>query len=260
MRGWTLVLALALVGCRAAHRGDVREPPRWQSQEGRDESRIAMADALARAGDAEQALAMVALLRREGVKGDELDLVHARALRRAGLLEDAEGALRDLARRRPRLAGAWDQLGVLLLDTGRIEEGVQALQRAARLAPDDPRVLNNLGFALLGAGQSEAAIETLRRAILLDGSDRQIRNNLGFALIAAGRADEALRVFRAGMSEADARYNLALGVELQGQPAAALDLYAEVLRAWPGHAPSVEALQRLRQANSLSSPVSSEVP
>lgn len=254
----TLALPLLLgfiVGCGGSRRGVVQDPPRWQSDEGKVESRIAMANALARGGSPDQALAVVAQLRAEGVQSPELGLVHARALRQAGLFDDAEATLRELIRKHPRLAGAHDQLGVLLLDTKLVEPALASLERAAQLAPDDPEILNNLGFAQLTAGQTEAAVLTLREALQLNGADRQIRNNLGFALVASKQPDEALRVFRAGMPEPDARYNLALGLEMRGEPQAALAEYAAVLSSWPGHQPSIEGVRRLdQQVNSLSEP------
>lgn len=239
-----LVLAL-LLGCGASRRGVVHDPPRWQSEEGKTDSRIALADALARGGSADQSLTLIAQLRTEGIHSPELGLVQARALRQAGLVDDAESVLRELVRKHPRLAGAHDQLGVLLLDTRQVEAALASLQRAAQLDPDDAQILNNLGFAQLTAGQHAEAVATLRQALQLDGADRQIRNNLGFALVADNRADEALRVFRAGMPEPDARYNLALGLEMGGKSKAAFEEYAAVLSTWPGHQPSIEGIRRL---------------
>lgn len=241
-----LLLVLgSLLGCGASRRGVVHDPPRWQSEDGKIDSRVALADALARGGSPDQSLTLIAQLRTEGIASPELGLVQARALRQAGLVDDAESVLRELIRKHPRLAGAHDQLGVLLLDTKQFEPALASMQRAAQLAPDDAQILNNLGFAQLTAGQATAATQTLRQALQLDGANRQIRNNLGFALVAENRTDEALRVFRSGMPEPDARYNLALGLEMGGQSKAAFDEYAAVLSHWPGHQPSIEGIQRL---------------
>lgn len=242
-----LAIPLALsLGCRAGHRGPVEAPPAWQSDQGRVDARIDMADALVRGGNAEQALTMVTQMRTEGVRDPRLEVVQARALREIGLSDDAEALLQELVKRHPREAEAHNQLGILCLDDQRVSEAVEHLERARRLSPADAQILNNLGFALLAAQQPTQAIDVLREALRLDGADRQIRNNLGFALVADRREDEALRVFRAGLAEPDARFNLGLGLELRGDEAAAVDAYVQVLRQWPMHKPALDGLRRLR--------------
>ena len=243
------VLGLLLglqTACAAHHHGPLPPEPAWETPDGKNQARIDMAEALAKGGSPEAALAMVSQLRGEGIRDLRLDVIQARALRGIGLTDDAESLLRDVVRKHPREAPAWDQLGILCLDTHRLDEAVSDLQRAHQLAADDPLILNNLGFAQLTAGQSEDAVKTLRAALRLDGADRQIRNNLGFALVAADRDDEALRVFRAGLPEADARYNLGLGLEMRGDDDAAVAQYAKVLSTDPGHQPSIDGLRRLR--------------
>ncbi|MCK6506806.1 tetratricopeptide repeat protein [Myxococcota bacterium] len=257
-----IAIALSLVlGCRAGHRGVVEAPPAWQSEQGRVDARIDMADALVRGGNAEKALEMVRQMRTEGIREPRLDVVQARALREIGLTDDAESLLVDLVKHHPREAAAWNQLGILCLDDQRVDQAVVHLERARRLAPEDPQILNNLGFALLAAQQPGPAIDVLREALRLDGADRQIRNNLGFALVADRREDEALRVFRAGLAEPDARYNLGLGLELRGDEAAAVDAYVQVLRQWPMHKPALDGLRRLRPGElHRISPLSPDAP
>lgn len=244
-----LVLALGLValpGCAARKRGPVDPQPAWRAPDAALQARVDMADALVDAHSSEAALTIVSQLRSEGHKGSDLDLVQARALADLGLVDDAEALLVDLLRRSPRLAAGHDQLGVLYLDRHRVEEALPHLERAAQLSPADPLILNNRGFGLLSAGQPALAVDVLRDALRLDGANRQIRNNLGFALVAAGREDEALRVFRAALPEADARYNLGLGLEMRGDSDAAVDQYVQVVSSWPTHQPSIEGLKRLR--------------
>lgn len=240
-------MALALLAaCAGGRKGIAEPPPAWQSEEGRIDARVDMADALVQGGNADAALSMLTQMRAEGIEDPRMDVVQARAMRDIGLTDDAESLLRGVVKAHPRMSEAWNQLGILCLDAGRVDEAVEQLERAARLAPDDAQVLNNLGFALLAARQPTRATEVLREALRINGADRQIRNNLGFALVADRRDDEALRVFRAGLPEADARYNLGLGLELRGDDAAAVDEYAKVLVQWPTHRPALEGLRRLR--------------
>jgi len=241
-----LGMVLSLGTACAGHRQAIPPEPAWELAGGKERARVDMADALAKGGSPEAALAMVSQIRGEGVKDSRLDLIQARALRGIGLTDDAESLLRDVLKKHPRQAGAWDQLGILCMDTKRLEEAQTLLARAHQLSPTDALILNNLGFAQLTGGHPEDAVQTLHAALRLDGADRQIRNNLGFALVAAGQDDEALRVFRAGLPEADARYNLALGLELRGDDQAAIDQYAKVLARFPSHQPSIDGLRRLR--------------
>ncbi len=240
-------LALVLgVACGASRRGPVEPTPAWQTDQGRLETRLDIANTLVDSGSPEAGLQMLSELRDEGAKGDDLDLAQARALTKMGLTDDAQALLVELVDRHPRLAAAHDQLGVLALDAHDLDAAVTHLQRAADLARDDAHILNNLGFALTTAGRAGEAVDVLRSALRLQSADAQIRNNLGFALVAAGRDGEALRVFRAGLPEEDARYNLGLGLELRGDIDAAVDQYAAVLTQDPGHEPSREGLRRLR--------------
>ncbi|RME21406.1 MAG: hypothetical protein D6798_18200 [Deltaproteobacteria bacterium] len=241
--GLALLLGMA---CGAARRGPVDPPPAWQSEQGRLQTRLDVANALVDNGSPEAGLQMLSELRDEGVKDVSLDLAQARALAKMGLTDDARDLLLELVDRHPRLAEAHDQLGVLALDTHDLDTAIEHLQQAATLAPDDAGILNNLGFALTAAGRPDDAIPVLRSALRRQSSDDRIRNNLGFALVAAGRDAEALRVFRAGLPEVDARYNLGLGLELRGDIDAAIEQYVAVLTEDPGHAAAREGLRRLR--------------
>lgn len=257
-------------GCAGKRRGPVEPAPAWRSPDAALQARVDMAEALVEADSAEAALTIISQLRAEGEKGPSLDLVQARALMRLGLSDDAEAVLNEVIRRHPRIAEAHNQLGVLCLDQRRLDEALAHLERAAHLAPEDPLIFNNLGFALLTAGRPDEAVDVLREALRLDGANHQIRNNLGFALVAADREAEAFRVFRAALPEADARYNLGLGLEMRGDEDAAVDQYVQVVASWPAHQPSLDGLKRLRpndlhrlSAPGLSapkSPTSSEEP
>lgn len=241
-----LLPAMLVVACGGARKAQVREPPAWSTDAGKEQARIDIAEALARNGSSEAALKMVAELRGQGVDERELDLIQARALRDIGLTDDAEALLLSVVKRRPREARAHDQLGVLYMDLRRFDDALVHLRKAVSLVSDEPGYRNNLGFALMTTGHPDEAVPELREALRLDAGNDQVRNNLGFALVADGRDDEALRVFRAGQAESDAHYNLGLGLELRGEQDAAVAAYAAALDKEPTHAASLEALRRLR--------------
>lgn len=70
---------------------------------------------------------------------------------RAMRIGDGESAVtlaRWVTRARPRDAAAWNNLGLILRDTGHAEESLQAYERALALRPDDPQVMNDLAVIL----------------------------------------------------------------------------------------------------------------
>ena len=247
-----------LVGCagaRSTNPKDIVSPtPAWSTDDGRASTRLELTDALIDSGSPEAALELIARVREEDGGGPDLDVLQARALLHMGLVDEAERLLQRTVRRHRRHGDAWQQLGILLMDQHKPALAVDAFQSAARANPSDAESWNNLGFALHSAGRSEDAVAPLRRALRVDGSDRRARNNLGYALVASGNIDEAWRTFRATAPEADARFNLALGLELAGDPEGARANYARALVADPEHTEAREALVRISPPTPKDSP------
>jgi Flp pilus assembly protein TadD len=240
-----LAPVVALVSGCAGRKQGVDPTPSWATDEGKAEARVDLVRAMLDAHNPEAALVLAASIRAEGKATPELDVIQAEALRETGLYDDAEDMLKDHLRRHPRDGAAQNQLGILLMDRKRVEEAAQAFERATRLVPGEPDYANNLGFALMSIGKPDEAVIALRTALKLDGSRNQTRNNLGFALVAAKREDEAMRVFKAAVGEVEARYNVALGLELRGDLSLAKDAYGTVLKSDPHHERALDALRRL---------------
>lgn len=247
MTGLSIIVLLAACAARRGVDPDATpsEAPMWTTPEGAEQTRLQLVEALLDSGSADAALAMISRLRSDGLGGPDLDVLQSEALIEVGLLDDAEGILQQTVRQHRRHAGAWNALGVLRTEQRDVEGAAQAFEAATRAAPDDPKSWNNLGFTLHSLGRSTEAVDALREALRLDASDRRTRNNLGYALVADGRTEEAWRTFRSSTSEADARYNLALGLELAGETERAREEYARVLDAAPEHPLARDALARL---------------
>jgi Flp pilus assembly protein TadD len=243
------LVLLLLAGC-AARRGPdgdlaASEPPAWSTPDGAEQTRVQLVEALLESGSPDAALAMVGRLRSDGLVGADLDVLQARALVEIGLLDDAEAILTGTVKRNRRHAGAWNALGVLRMERRDADGAATAFKAATRAAPADAQAWNNLGFTLHSLRRPDEAVPALREALRLDASNIRTRNNLGYALVAAGRVDEAWRIFRSSAPEPDARYNLALGLELAGDTTRARDEYTRVLAADPDHAQAQDALARL---------------
>ncbi len=236
----------ALAARRSRLEETVSEPAPWETPNGKTETRLELARALLDAGAPDAALEMIAGLRAEGIKGVEVDRLHAKALRAVGLDDDARVILEGIAKKSPRDAVTRNELGILAMDRGEIVEAIDQFAAAVHSEPQNADYLNNLGFAQLSANRASEAVETLRAALRADSANLRTRNNLGFALVSAGLVDEAWRVFKASSrGPADAHYNIGVGLERQGATADALARYQKALEADPTHIPARDALTRL---------------
>ena len=253
---WRLAVAAALAvgpsiadgARRSSSRNAAEDPAQWEQPGGRDQARLEFAHALLRAGSPDACLELIAQLRRDGMKGLELERLHAEALRATGLDDDARAVLEGVVRRWPRDAAAHNELGILAMDRDDRAQAIEHFRLATRHDQDNARYLNNLGFALLVDEQHDAAIDVLRSALRANSARDLTRNNLGFALVAAGRTDEAWRVFRAASGDAaDAHYNVGVGLELRGARAEATAAYRKAIDSDPQHAHAQAALSRLAE-------------
>ena len=97
----------------------------------------------------------------------------------------------------PRHAGAWTNLGLAALATGRTDEGLDALQRALTLEPMNAVNHVNLASALADAGRLEEATSHAGEAARLAPANANARELYGHLLASQGRYHEALRELEA---------------------------------------------------------------
>jgi Flp pilus assembly protein TadD len=213
-------------------------------------TRVEVIEGMIDAGLTDQALALCAQLRADGLSTPDLDVAQARALNMKGSHQEAHQLLEQVLKKHPGLARAWSVMGVVLADEGKLPEALQALERAHRLEPKDPDILNNLGFVAMASGKEEKAVEYFQEALLQDPTQNVSRNNLGFALAHLERDQEALEAFRSAGGEAEARYNMGVACEWRKDRACAIVQYQAALEATPGYTPAVEALKKLLSENS----------
>lgn len=117
-------------------------------------------------------------------RGDiEDQLIVGDRLMAAGEYELALGAFRLAAAKQGLTPEVLLSLGSANLALGRLNQAEDLLRRAAKDAPDTPDTWNNLGVVLMETGQTAEAAQVFRRAFALDnGESVAIRDNLRLAL------------------------------------------------------------------------------
>jgi Flp pilus assembly protein TadD len=223
-RGVAVLAALLAGGCAGTPKRDADVLRRV---------RLGLVEKMADRGEWAAALRAADALTKEEPDGARARLLRARALRHQGMLAEAESDLRRVLRLDPGDAAAHAELGVVCELAGRPEEALSHHREALRLAPGDPRYLNNVGFALMLRGRGREAVPLLEEALRVEPGSARLRNNLGFAYAAGGELARAARQFELGGTPADAKNNLALAYELNGNLVQAYELYLDAWRLEP---------------------------
>jgi tetratricopeptide (TPR) repeat protein len=175
----------------------------------------------------------------------EIDTALAIALRQAGRLEDALSRLRRTAKRHPRFAPVFRELGSLLFALERCEDAIAALKSGLVLAPMMPELSIQLGLvflhqrdcrnartaferalmivpnsleALFGIGkahqeigENETAAGYFRRYLMLRPNDANAWLTLGHCLLELGRRDAGHDCLRTVVRDHPERYDEVLG-------------------------------------------------
>ena len=140
---------------------------------------------------------------------------------KAGRLEEAEAAYRELLAREPEHADALHWLGVMAYQLGQHETAVELIGRALALNPNYVEAHNNLGLALRARGQMTQAVSAYRQALALAPDDPEVYNNLGIALADHGDINEAIAAFERAVTLspdfAEAHFNIGTNLLLKGE-------------------------------------------
>ncbi|TVQ86503.1 MAG: tetratricopeptide repeat protein [Deltaproteobacteria bacterium] len=247
MRLGTLLLLSALTTACATkeQRAQAVDPPPWATEQGKQSTRIQIAERLIDAGSFPEAVNLLRAAVADGVEDPVMDLLFGRALHHQGLFGAAEPHLEKAATKlkgdpRPHRA-----LGLLYADTDRPLEAIDALRRATDLDRSHAPTWNNLGYLLFTVKRDPDAVPALQKAVALDSTNRRYSRNLGFALFSQGRADEAIAAFQHADTPADASYNLGVAYQLAGDREMAKRSFQESLKNNPMHERAALALQEL---------------
>ncbi|MEJ8824779.1 tetratricopeptide repeat protein [Variovorax humicola] len=160
----------------------------------------------------------------------------------SGRIDDAASAYEEAVRLGPDRADIFNNLGVLRREQNRHEESEAAYRRAIELDPKYIDAHTNLGSLLHGLLRSEEALETLCNALVLKPRHGRARQALGMAYYMLGRFDEAAQVYRDWLKDEpgspEAQHHLA-GCSGEAVPARAADAYVESV--FDGFAESFDA-------------------
>ncbi len=230
---------------------------------------LSYVDALYRAGQADAAKQVLAIARRQGLQGDEVELLALRldmdrqvaaadplnemvkhpgaqeidslvVLFGQGRYAEVEKLARLMTFRYPMHGFGWKVLGMVLNQAGMSADALIVMEKAVALSPHDAAAHSNLGNTLHDLGRLIDAEASYRRALQIQPDDIEAHNNLGNLLMHMGRLDESCACFRQVLQikpdSAEAHYNLANSLKELGQFDEAEASYRHALQISPSWA------------------------
>ena len=132
-------------------------------------------------------------------------------------LQVAEKLYKEILNRNPDHVNAYNNLGIILLQSGKLQKAKSCYKKAIELKPDYVKAYNNLGVILQELSRFDEAIASYKKAIELKPDYVDAHNNLGNTLKKLGRFDETIASYKKAIElkpdYVKAHYNL--GVILQ---------------------------------------------
>ncbi|MDE2369198.1 MAG: tetratricopeptide repeat protein [Burkholderiales bacterium] len=156
-------------------------------------------------------------------------------------LDDAEPALHRILARWPEQPDALHFLGVLRHAQGRVDEAVDLIRRSLGVRADNAGAWNNLGNVLLLAQRADEAATAYARAVEFSGGEfneaPSALNNLGVLYRKLDRLDDSERACRRALAFdpafGDAWYNLSITLIRSGRVHDGLIAHGRAVAAWP---------------------------
>jgi tetratricopeptide (TPR) repeat protein len=161
---------------------------------------------------------------------------------------DLETFYREGLRRNPDSWMMHQNLGVLLVQTGRVEEAIPHFLRELELRPREAEAENNLGAALAKLGREAEALTHFERAVQLKPKYAEAWLNVGIARRDQGRIPEAIAALeeciRLQPQAAEAFFELGSIHAEAGRHPAAIARFEQALQARPDYSAALEGLGR----------------
>ncbi len=115
----------------------------------------------------------------------------AEMCRQQGLLEEAEQAGRRAVLMAPQLMDAWNNLGIILQESGKYAASLACLEKVLQARPDNPQLHNNLANTLRLQGDAVRALHHYRQALALNPGYVEVYSNQAALLCQLGQLDDA---------------------------------------------------------------------
>jgi len=117
---------------------------------------------------------------------------------RVGKQDLFERSMREVIRRDPKYAQAYNALGFTYADKNiHLKESRTLIEKALSLSPNDPFILDSMGWLYYREHQFDEALDYLNRAAALR-ADPEIIGHQVIVLQAMGKTNEALQLWRIG--------------------------------------------------------------
>ena len=141
--------------------------------------------------------------------------------RQSRMYRDLETLWRATISKDPKSWMAYNNLGVVQLETGNLDGAIDDYQQSLQLYPDYPEALYNLGSALLQKEETDKAIELCEKALKLQPTDADAHVVLGNALMLKQDVDGAVVHYRQALKlrpdDGNAHHNLGIALQQQGK-------------------------------------------
>lgn len=161
-----------------------------------DDASLRRATSLSRAGQHEQARALLEKAIAERPESLDLYPAYARVLERAGKVREAETFLRRSLERAPT-ASLYEALCNLLDRHGREADGVALLQQAVTAHPKDEALLYTLAAVYERHGELAQSLSRMRQVVAMNPENAAALNFIGYTLVDHGQSlDEAEQLLR----------------------------------------------------------------
>jgi tetratricopeptide (TPR) repeat protein len=155
------------------------------------------------------------------------------------LYADAETLYRTTVQKNADCWMAYNNLGILMANTGRTDEAITHYRKALEINPDFGKAFFNLGNVLARTGKTDEAIVHYRKALYIDSNYVEAHINLGTILLQTGRMDEAMTHFLKALetdpNNGDAHYNLGLLLAKTGRTDEAMAHFLKALEIDPAY-------------------------
>lgn len=152
-------------------------------------------------------------------------LERGRALLDNGKLNEAIAELSRTTSVDPKMAEAYNLLGVAYHRKGMMELARRSFEASLKLDKKNPQTLNNLGYLLYSNGDYKRAFDPLKKAARLAPNDARILNNLALTQSQLGKFDDAYKNFARAGGEIEGRLNVANRLEIAGRSDEAREHY-----------------------------------